>query len=247
MTRSTLITLTGWGLALALCVVSTKLLTRLQLEHARGKVTAALGSTSPKMPSNAPEWPPEALRVVFAGDSRIAHWPLPEPPSGIAFAKEGRGGETSLQLAQRLPALLDSHKPDQILLSTGINDLVAAALAPEYAPAIEAGLASNIDQMLQDSHKAGAEVVLSTVIQPTKPGLIRRSFAWDEAIHGLVNRANAGIIARANPPKVRIFDANAVLGNPTGPLAARYAADDLHQNATAYAALSEALLRDMFQ
>lgn len=241
-----LITLTGWGLALILCGVSAKLLTRLQQEHARGKVTAALGITNPQTPHDPSSWPTGAIRVVFAGDSRVAHWPLPDPPQGVAFAKSGRGGETSLQLARRLPALLESHKPDQIVLVTGINDLVAAALAPKHAPMIETGLSQNLDQMLKQSHAAGADVVLSTVIQPTRPSFIRRSFAWSNDIHSLVNRTNASIIARANPPKVRIFDANAVLGNPTGQLDAQYAADDLHQNATAYAALSKALVKDLF-
>lgn len=229
--------------ALGLGILSTKLWSRLQSEHIRGKVMAALGTDIRDFP--APNWPADTKRVVFAGDSRIADWPLPDS-DGVTLLNRGIGGETSSQLAARLSDLLSQTKPDHLVLSIGINDLVAASLEPTLAGRITSRLDTNLNAMINNSNLTANSLIITTVLHPGKPSLLRRAIAWNDDIHTSVERTNDKILALSNPPHIQIFDMNAALNVPKGgPLAPEYTADALHPNAKAYARLSEALLNEV--
>lgn len=233
----------GWVLAGALAVVSGVLLLQVRAEHVKGKLVAALGGTGAAQ-GGAYDWPDKMRRILLVGGSRIADWPLPEAPDGYHIIKRGRGGETSLQLAARLPQLLALLKPDVVVVSTGMNDLVAAALSPAQAPHIEAELLNNLDRITGQISQAGAEPVLSTIVQPARPKILRRILAWNSDIHSAVHRINTELLTRAKAG-LRLLDTNATLNAGQGPLEPRFAQDTLHFNPAAYVRLSDALVQEL--
>lgn len=232
----------GWAFAAGMAILSAALLMQARSEHVKGKLVAALGGTGA---AHSPyEWPRDMHRVVLVGGSRIAQWPLPPPPTGYHIIKRGRGGETSLQLAARIPDLLLEHEPDIVVISTGMNDLVAATLSPKHAARLEGALLDNITQITSQIQDAGAKPVLSTIIQPARPGPLRRLLAWNGDIHSSVHRINENLIAR-DRDELRILDANAALQAGSGPLASQWAKDALHLKPAAYTHLSNALLEEI--
>ena len=238
--------LTGWVLALGLGAVSYKLWNRLHVEHVRAKVLAALGPDPARTGLVVPDWPEDARRVVFAGDSRIARWPLPDAPEGVAFANRGVGGETSAQLLARFDDLMTRTTPDVLVLSIGINDLVAASLDPGLSEQIKSGLERHLNSLISNTKNSSYNLIMTTILHPADPGILRRYTAWSDDIHAEVAAVNRAILALADPPDVQVLDLNAVLDVPEGgPLAAEYAADALHPNARAYARLSAALLNEV--
>lgn len=213
--------------------------------YIKGKLEVTLQppNASPVMP--APQWSPNTIRTVFVGDSRISQWPLPDAPDGYTFVNRGKGGETTLHLSHRIGPLLNTHMPDIVVLEIGINDLVAASIAPSKAPKIMGNLSAHLDQILKVIQAKDARLLLLTITQPAEPAFQRRAFAWSPHIHHLVKQANDMILARANPPLIKVLDTNAVLGAGSGPLDPKWAVDALHHTPHAYSKLSKALLQEL--
>lgn len=241
---SPLIAWLGWGLAIGLALTSVALVLALRAEHIKGKTVAALGGSGPDLPEKPYDWPEGERRVVLVGDSRIAQWVLPKPPAGYHIIKRGRGGETSVQLAGRLPDLMAALKPDIVVLGIGINDLVAASLSKTYGARIENTLLSRMTRMRRDVAQAGATPILSTIVQPARPDLLRRVLSWNNSIYASVEQINVQLLATASPD-MRVFDANGHLGAKAGPLGKDFADDTLHLNPAAYARLSDALMQEI--
>lgn len=237
------------SLALTLGLGAFKLHERWKAEHARARLAAALGPDVPRAQSFAPvNWPKDALRIVFAGDSRVADWPLPQPPEGMAFVNRGLGGETSRQFRNRLPDLLQGLDPDLLVLSLGVNDLYAGVLTPELLGNIKSEYIDNIKYIESYTLDHGADLILLSILQPAEPSLALRRFAWSDAIYAEVADMNTHLTAMASPPQTRVFDVNAALGaTPEGPLNKNMAADAMHPNASAYAMLAEALIEEVLK
>jgi lysophospholipase L1-like esterase len=231
-------------LALALGLAGTALRrAEIELRLARTLETApaALRAAAP------PAWPDGAVRVLVAGDSRVAHWaPRPEIP-GHAVVLSGIGGETAAELRRRLERDLPAHAPDRLVVATGINDLVAASLSPGAAEAVLAALLGHLAAIAALGRAAGAEVTLATILQPARPDTVRRLLFWSGDVRALVRRANDGIRALAAREGLGLLDADAALGaGPGAPLPAALATDTLHLDAAAYARLN-LLLAETFR
>lgn len=249
----------GWGLAglllLALAVAAAIAGARLAALHAEVKLRAALDPPESTAESTAetggtPDgWEAAARRVVLIGDSRILRWePLPHTPN-LAVRVRGVGGETTRATRARFRADALGPRPDAVVLMSGINDMTAAALNPAHAEHLIAGAAENLAAMAAMAKEADVPLILADAVRPAEPGIVRRLFAWDGAIHGLTARLNARIAAIAAPdtgaPGVTLLSADRLLAGdaPAGtPLPDAYAADALHLTAEAYAVLNGALL-----
>lgn len=240
------VALVGWVFAAIFAVMCGVLVVQLRAEHIKGKLASALAGSGPQLPEIPFDWPQNVQRIVLVGDSRIAQWPRPEAPQGYHIISRGRGGETSLQLEARMPDLLKALNPDVVVIGTGANDLVAASLSAPHAERIEESLLASVTRITDRIRRAGAEPVLSTIIQPARADFLRRALAWNMEIHDMVARVNAAFLAQG-AAGLRVFDANAVLKGGAGPLAAQFSKDTLHLNKIAYALLSQALMQEIIQ
>lgn len=86
--------------------------------------------------------------------------------TGRTVINAGVPGELSRNGAQRLPDLLDEHRPDLLLLCHGGNDLLRRFPTEETV--------ANLRRMIEAARSRGIQVVLISVPQPT---LLRRRSA----------------------------------------------------------------------
>jgi lysophospholipase L1-like esterase len=177
-------------------------------------------------------------RVVFFGDSRIELWyPKPEL-TGSEVVFRGIGGETTSQMRYRFDADVVQLKPDIVIIQAGINDLVAGATLRRDAAARDLLLA-NVRYMIDAARTGNVEVILMTVIRPSKPEL-SRAFFWHDDIYHSVSEVNASIHEMFDS-MVTVFDADALLRRGEDRLPALYAKNTLHFTTDAYVALNTQL------
>lgn len=186
-------------------------------------------------------------RMLVIGDSRVARW-IDTPRHGdTVFFMRGAGGETSAGALRRIERELSLFKPDIVLVMTGINDLVAAAVNPDAAPSIEAGLVSNIIELADFARGAGAAAYVATIIPPAKPDLLRRIFVWSDGIWDATREANGEITDLATEKGFRVIDLAAAVDAVSEPLDDALSVDTLHWNAEMYRRLNTVLMTEILQ
>ena len=84
--------------------------------------------------------------------------------TGWQVVNAGVPGDTSAQALQRLPALLDEHKPALVLVSIGGNDLL------RRLP--EADTRANVQRICELARDAGAQVMLLAVPRPSLAAVV---------------------------------------------------------------------------
>lgn len=181
---------------------------------------------------------------AFFGDSRAAQWPAPAV-EGFEFRNLGISGQTSEQVAGRLASQLLPLAPRRVLLQVGINDLKTVALFPDRAAAIVGHTQQRISEIVGALRAAGSEVIVTTVFPVGALPLQRRPF-WSPEVEASVATVNRHIESLARPG-VLVFDAAAVLRGADGRVQPTYAHDFLHLSAAGYAALNQALARQLAQ
>jgi lysophospholipase L1-like esterase len=192
----------------------------------------------------------DSLRVVFFGDSRAASWIFPSlpPASGsgdYAFINRGIPSQTSVQTVQRFSAHVRPLKPDVVVVQVGINDLKTIALFPERRESIRADCRANIKQIVEESRKLGAVVLLTTIFPVGEVPLARKPF-WSDAIAVSVKELNAYIATLAenktDDDKIFLLDAFSLLADTRGMMSQEYSLDELHLNEQGYRVLNQALM-----
>lgn len=133
--------------------------------------------------------------------------------SGRSVINAGKPGELSAQGLERLPGLLDLHRPQLLLLCHGGNDLLR-----KQPPA---GIASNLERMVRLSRERGVPVVLLAVPRPALLGL-ESAELYGRLAEALQLPMEAGVIAE-------------VLSDPA------LKSDRIHPNAEGYRRMAEAV------
>ena len=177
----------------------------------------------------------QKLRLVFFGDSRAAGWAAPNVDN-YEFINRGIGGQTSVQTSQRFDDHVRPLQPDVVLIQVGINDLKAIALFPERREAIIANCKAHIQQVVAESRKLGAVVILTTIFPVGEVPLERRPF-WSDDVEAAIQDVNDYIFTLADE-QVLILDTLPVLADAQGRLLPEYGKDELHLNAQGYVALN---------
>ncbi|MCA9968675.1 MAG: SGNH/GDSL hydrolase family protein [Anaerolineales bacterium] len=182
---------------------------------------------------------PDALTVVFYGDSRAAEWPAPAVP-GARIVNRAVHGQTTEQVRLRYGRHVAPLQPDVVLLQVGINDLKTIPLFPYLEEEIIARCQENIAAIVAEATAQGAIVILTTIFPVGTPPLERRVF-WSDDITTAVSTVNRQLATLA-ADNVLLFDAHTPLLAANGRLHPDFSLDELHLNAAGYAALDAGLL-----
>lgn len=121
---------------------------------------------------------PSGSRVLALGDSLTAGYGVAQPMAwpallakrtGWVVVNGGISGDTSAGALERLPALLEEHRPALVLVALGGNDML------RKLP--EADTVSNLARILELVGESGARAVLVATPQPSVAGAVFRSLS----------------------------------------------------------------------
>jgi lysophospholipase L1-like esterase len=176
------------------------------------------------------------LRIVLIGDSRIAHWTSFGAKRNWQIVNRGVSGESAAQLAFRFAQDAIELDPDVIVMQSGINDLVAASLLGDgEAQLVVRKTEDTLKRLAADAAGRGIRVLLTTVIPPGTPDLLRR-IVWNDAVRDDVARLNIDLVAWPAPAGVSVLDLSPFFGTTTIPRPLQF--DTLHLNEQGYAHFS---------
>lgn len=174
---------------------------------------------------------PAGSKVLALGDSLTAphgvqpgeDWPtLLGQKTGWVVINAGISGNTSAQALERLPALLDEHQPQLVLVSLGGNDMLRKMS--------QAQTAANLGRMLDLAKASGARAVLLATPKPSIAGAVFNSLSPAEFYADVAKEKKVPLIADALPE---------VLSDTA------LKSDQLHPNAAGHALLSEKIHADL--
>ncbi len=180
----------------------------------------------------------KSFRIVFFGDSRIVGWDPKPTFNGAEVLFRGISGETTTQMRYRFDSDVIRLAPDVVVIEAGINDLVAGALLGREPYARNVVIA-NLNEMINAASKVDIEVVLLTVIRPSKPSLVRR-LLWRANLKQSVEKVNAAVRKQFGS-RVTIFDADEILSRGPEYLTKPYSRNTLHFTQQAYVMLNAQL------
>jgi len=171
---------------------------------------------------------PPGTRVLALGDSLTAPhgvapgeaWPaLLAERTGWIVTNAGVSGDTTSGGLQRLPALLDEHNPQLVLVTLGGNDMLRRLPQGQTV--------TNLDRILALIKARGAKAVLLATPKPSIAGAVFNNLAPAEFYRPLAKDHHIPLIEDA------LAD---VLSDP------RLKGDQLHPNAAGHALLSKNIL-----
>ena len=101
------------------------------------------------------------------------------PTQEIIVSNQGKGGEQTNQGVLRLPGLLDTEKPEVVLLFEGINAIrtLSASRQEQY-----------LQTMITDAQKRYSEVLIATVMPVAQDGKLQPAAEYMSAIRALNTR-----------------------------------------------------------
>ena len=168
---------------------------------------------------------PAGSRVLALGDSLTAphgvkpgeDWPaLLAQKTGWVVVNAGVSGDTSAGALSRLPALLDEHQPQLVLVSLGGNDMLRKVPPAQTV--------ANLGSMLDLVRARGAKTVLLATPKPSIAGAVFNSLSAAEFYADVAKDKKVPLIADALPE---------VLSDTA------LKSDQLHPNAAGHALLAE--------
>ena len=170
---------------------------------------------------------PAGTRVLALGDSLTAphgvqpgeDWPtLLGQKTGWIVVNAGVSGDTSAGALARLPALLDEHQPQLVLVTLGGNDML------RKLP--QAQTVANLGRMLDLVKASGAKAVLLATPKPSIAGAVFNNLSAADFYAEVAKDKKVPLIEDALPD---------VLSDP------QLKVDQLHPNAAGHALLSKKL------
>ena len=164
----------------------------------------------------------------------------------VEVINRGIGGETLAQMAHRFQRDAGALKPDVIVIQSGGNDLVAATFLDDAAGrAVIRQTAEILLRLTEEGTASGAEVLLTTIIPPARPELLRLP-VWNNSLRTAVAEVNSELRRSALPDHARLIDLSAALaGGDDRRLPDEFRLDAVHLNRAGYDRLTELLLRSL--
>lgn len=174
---------------------------------------------------------PSGSKVLALGDSLTAphgikpgeDWPtLLGQKTGWVVINAGISGNTSAQALERLPALLDEHQPQLVLVSLGGNDMLRKLS--------QAQTVANLGRMLDLARASGAKAVLLATPKPSIAGAVFNSLSPADFYAEVAKDKKVPLIKDALP---EVLSDTALKG------------DQLHPNAAGHALLGQKIHEDL--
>ncbi len=168
---------------------------------------------------------PSGAKVLALGDSLTAPhgvqpqeaWPtLLGQKTGWQVINGGVSGNTSTDALARLPALLEEHQPQLVLITLGGNDMLRKQPQNQTV--------ANLERMIDMSRARGAKVVLLATPKPSLAGAVFNSLSPPDFYAEIAKDKKVPLIEEAIP-KV-LSDTN-------------LKGDQIHPNAAGHARLGE--------
>lgn len=168
---------------------------------------------------------PSGATVLALGDSLTAPhgvqaqeaWPtLLGQKTGWTVINGGVSGNTTAQALERLPALLDEHQPQLVLVSLGGNDMLRKQPQSQTV--------ANLERMIDMSRAKGAKVVLLATPRPSLAGAVFNSLSAADFYADVAKDKKVPLVKDALPD---VLSDTALKG------------DQLHPNAAGHALLGE--------
>jgi acyl-CoA thioesterase I len=158
-----------------------------------------------------------------AGVTREEAWPnLLAGKTGWVVINGGLSGDTSEGALQRLPSLLQEHKPALVLVALGGNDML------RHLP--EEETVANLDRIITLIKASGAKPVLLATPQPSIAGAVPHHLSAADLYQRVADAQKVPLIKDA------IAD---VISNP------QLKGDPLHPNAAGHELLSEKIYQEL--
>jgi acyl-CoA thioesterase I len=141
---------------------------------------------------------PAQAVVLVLGDSISAGFGLSREQSWVAqlapltgwqLVNGGVSGDTTLQGRERLPELLETHRPAAVIIELGGNDMLRRRSGSETAATLEA--------IIADVRAAGARPVLMAIPEPSLSGAAFGSLSDAGFYADLAKRAKVPLIEDA--------------------------------------------------
>lgn len=174
---------------------------------------------------------PAGSKVLALGDSLTAphgvkpgeDWPtLLAQKTGWVVINAGISGDTSAGALARLPALLDEHQPQLVLVSLGGNDMLRKVPSAQTV--------ANLGSMLDLVKARGAKAVLLATPKPSIAGAVFNSLSAADFYAEVAKDRKVPLIQDALPE---------VLSDTA------LKSDQLHPNAAGHALLAEKIHADL--
>ena len=168
---------------------------------------------------------PSGAKVLALGDSLTAPhgvqpqeaWPtLLGKKTGWNVINGGVSGNTSADALARLPALLEEHQPQLVLVTLGGNDMLRKQPAGQTI--------ANLERMIEMARSKGAKVVLLATPKPSLAGAVFNSLSPPDFYAEIAKDKKVPLIEDAIPK---------VLSDTT------LKGDQIHPNAAGHATLGE--------
>jgi acyl-CoA thioesterase-1 len=168
---------------------------------------------------------PPGTKVLALGDSLTApHGVTPEEAwpgllarrTGWSVINAGVSGDTSAGALQRLPALLEEHQPQLVLVTLGGNDMLRRLPQGQTV--------ANLGQMLTLVKARGAKAVLLATPKPSIAGAVFNNLSAAEFYRQVAKEHQVPLIEDALPEVLSNTDLKA---------------DQLHPNVAGHALLSQ--------
>jgi lysophospholipase L1-like esterase len=174
---------------------------------------------------------PAGTKVLALGDSLTApHGVQPQEAWSVLLGQKtgwsvingGVSGNTSAQALERLPALLEEHQPQLVLVTLGGNDMLRKLPQGQTV--------ANLGRMIDMARARGAKVVLLATPKPSIAGAVLNNLSPPEFYAEIAKDKKVSLIEDAIPT---VLSDTALKG------------DQLHPNAAGHAKLGELIHADL--
>jgi lysophospholipase L1-like esterase len=130
-----------------------------------------------------------------------------------------------------------------VVIQSGANDLVAATFMDDVpGRAVVRETATTLLRLTEEGTASGAEVLLTTIIPPARPELLRLP-VWKESLRRAVAEVNSELRRSALPNRARLIDLSVTLaGGDDRVLPDEFRLDAVHLNQAGYDRLTQQLL-----
>jgi lysophospholipase L1-like esterase len=183
----------------------------------------------------------KTTRFCFIGDSRIAHWKIPDSIlSSSQMINLGIDAQTTSQVLYRAKDYFSKYKAEYVFIQVGINDLKVIGFYPEKEDYIVNTTINNIKALMDLCLENSSNPVFLSIFPSGKVELSRALF-WNSKIDKAIVKVNTTITEYCKRNRIQVIDSYKLLANSKGKVEDKYQNGCLHINEKGYNILNTEL------